>query len=493
MLQATARSTRSRTRPRCGGPRAGTGRYNIPNIGIFLWRLQPFRLRGVAAGARSWRCERPQVPRQSAGRGPAAVPPAATEADIEHLAEPVNVPDPLARALMAPRRCATRRATDPAVAVSDDYGAGGSVVISRARPTNPAHGRAGAAVDPQARSCVRIADLRDVSTAAATHGWSHEDDVREDQIASIPSAAACCWRGARRRSREPPILATFHYGSRARSAAANTNALPASVADHAAQQLSADGAALQPHARRDRGAGGRLLIEDSLTYARDARRSRSTASPTRARPGSKWWWRAAQRRPAADRRPAATSSLEIGARGTLVLEGSSFSGGALQLAAAADDEPRDLVLRDCTLVPGLALDPDGDPCRPGAPSLVVEHPFAKVTLERCITGPLIVVGDAEVELADCIVDAGAPESVAYAADATGARRRGTHASSECTVIGKLHTKLLQLASNSIFFARSERRACAPLVAERRQEGCMRFCYVPPGSVTPRRYPLRAGC
>ena len=109
-----------------------------------------------------------------------------------------------------------------------------------------------------------------------------------------------------------------------------------------------------------------------------------------------------------------------------MLEGLVISGGALQLAAAADDEPRELVLRDCTLVPGLALNPDGSAVSPGAASLVVAHPFAKVTLERCITGPLMVVGDAEVMLADCIVDAGAPDNVAYAADSTGRARRGAH-------------------------------------------------------------------
>ena len=41
------RSTPSRTPPRCAGPRAASGRYNIPNIGIFLWRLLPFRLSDV--------------------------------------------------------------------------------------------------------------------------------------------------------------------------------------------------------------------------------------------------------------------------------------------------------------------------------------------------------------------------------------------------------------------------------------------------------------
>ena len=36
-------NTRRAHAPRCAGPKAASGRYNIPNVGIFLWRLQPFR------------------------------------------------------------------------------------------------------------------------------------------------------------------------------------------------------------------------------------------------------------------------------------------------------------------------------------------------------------------------------------------------------------------------------------------------------------------
>ncbi len=72
--------------PRCAGPRAGAGRYNIPNIGIFLWRLQPFAPERRAADRRPRRCQRPQVPLQSAGRRPAAVPPRrAPRTTITHI------------------------------------------------------------------------------------------------------------------------------------------------------------------------------------------------------------------------------------------------------------------------------------------------------------------------------------------------------------------------------------------------------------------------
>ena len=90
-------------------------------------------------------------------------------------------------------------------------------------------------------------------------------------------------------------------------------------------------------------------------------------------------------------------TLAIGARGRLVLDGLVFAGGTLTLPGAADDELRELVLRDCTLVPGLTLDPHGSPVSPGAVSLPFGHPFGKLTLLRCITGPLLVPPDVEVD------------------------------------------------------------------------------------------------
>jgi hypothetical protein len=50
---------------------------------------------------------------------------------------------------------------------------------------------------------------------------------------------------------------------------------------------------------------------------------------------------------------------------------------------------------------------------------------------------------------------------------------------ETTIIGPVMVRALQLASNSIF---TDTVACL-----RRQVGCVRFSYVPPASITPRRY------
>ena len=48
-----------------------------------------------------------------------------------------------------------------------------------------------------------------------------------------------------------------------------------------------------------------------------------------------------------------------------------------------------------------------------------------------------------------------------------------------TVIGEVATHAIALAENTIFLSH--------IVVGRRQQGCVRFCYVMPGSRTPRRY------
>ena len=50
----------------------------------------------------------------------------------------------------------------------------------------------------------------------------------------------------------------------------------------------------------------------------------------------------------------------------------------------------------------------------------------------------------------------------------------------------MHTELLQLASNSIFLARTE-DGSAPVRSDRRQTGCVRFSWLPIAARVPRRY------
>ena len=64
---------------------------------------------------------------------------------------------------------------------------------------------------------------------------------------------------------------------------------------------------------------------------------------------------------------------------------------------------------------------------------------------------------------------------------------------DSTIVGKVRARTLTLASNTIFRARLGRRDPWPAAvwASRQQAGCVRFCVLPFGSITPRRYPMPA--
>jgi hypothetical protein len=463
-------------------PESGAGRYNIPNIGIFLFRLRSLSLTAVPLTPHPGDASGRKFRVNPLGADLRLFRTAEPEDDISHLAEPINVPAPLSVRLMALAVRAARVSTVPApdARLDDDYGPGESIVLMR--PGNP----------PTVVSVaqIRICDLRDALDGGGNPIWNHETPVPAAAKEGVPPGMIGLdperGRVLLGAPADGPLLATFHYGT-AREVGGGEYARSPSGDGLAIQRSVAGSNPLQPQLDAIAG-GGRLLVGDSLTYVQTPVFKVDAVTAAGA-PGLEVVVaaRAAPNRTRPLIAAGGTVTLSVGARGRLVLDGLVISGGALQLAAAADDEPRELVLRDCTLVPGRRLNPDGSAVSPGAPSLIVAHPFATVTLLRCIVGPLRVVGDANVTLEECIVDAGAAENVAYAGDVAGSVGAELTVK-ECTLIGTVHTKLLRLASDSIFFAHAGAPgSIAPLVAERRQEGCARFCYLPPDSLTPRRF------
>ncbi len=143
-----------------------------------------------------------------------------------------------------------------------------------------------------------------------------------------------------------------------------------------------------------------------------------------------------------------------------------------------------VVVRHSTLVPGWSLEPHCHPTHPEEPSLVLENTSACVEISNSIVGSILVVND-EVgtdPITVCVTDS--------VLDATGADREVVSAP-ECrhahavltvkrsTVVGEVHAHAVKLGENSIFDG--------VMHVARRGFGCLRFCYVPPGSRTPRRY------
>jgi hypothetical protein len=139
-------------------------------------------------------------------------------------------------------------------------------------------------------------------------------------------------------------------------------------------------------------------------------------------------------------------------------------------------------------VPGLTLDINGTPTSPDAASLIISSPTTRVEIDHCVVGGVRLHQEASLDVANSIVDATDETGVAIAS-LDDVSPCGALTVENSTLIGKVHTRVLQLATNSIFFAALSPTDSwtSPVISERMQEGCVRFSYVPPGSRTPRRF------
>lgn len=123
----------------------------------------------------------------------------------------------------------------------------------------------------------------------------------------------------------------------------------------------------------------------------------------------------------------------------------------------------DLRVSHCTLVPGSSA---GIKVQGGNDQL-------KVNLYRTICGSVQMSDtDALLYAKDSIIDSTSPNLAAISCYSARIEN--------CTVFGSTGVAVIDLASNSIF--------TGPVVAERLQKGCIRFCYIPKiGSRVPRKY------
>ena len=147
-------------------------------------------------------------------------------------------------------------------------------------------------------------------------------------------------------------------------------------------------------------------------------------------------------------------------------------------------EPASVRLSHCTLVPGRELEGDGRPRHPNEPSLRLGETVGPVTIDHCLLGAVHVQRGEErtepisITLQDSILDALSPSRDAL----TGPEGELAHAlltARRVTVFGALRVHALLLAENSLL--------TGDVQVARRQIGCLRFCYAPPGSRTPPRF------
>jgi hypothetical protein len=455
------------------------GRYNIRNVGIFLWRVQSLRLARVplvdadGSGVR-YRFDQLGTDKQLFAEK-------RTEQEITHLAEPLDVPLPLRRRFTGAH-------------LAHLYGTGLSFLLEL---------EAAADINAVASADIRICDLSD--DPAVPGAWAHQPQPADTHVAVDPVLGRVAFAAAP--ATGETRLATFHCGT-ALAIGGGGYDRAATLGKPNTIVTVSGGDPLGPPLTSVQG-GGTVQILDSRPYAVPPTITATT--PAANAPDRTVVLRSANRaRPLLSR--ADQLKLAMDPDTTVELSGLVLAGAPLVIEQSADAEPRKLVLRHCTLVPGFTRDPDGTPHLTGRASLIVLHPFAEVTLDRCIVGPIVAVEGVEVTATDSVVDASDEDEIAFCGRApaggglltvsSAADRKtgdgltaGGHLTLEaCTVLGKVHAERLDV-SNSLLLARRTGGGDpwpAPVWAERRQVGCMRFSFVPPGSRTPRRFHCAGG-
>jgi len=166
----------------------------------------------------------------------------------------------------------------------------------------------------------------------------------------------------------------------------------------------------------------------------------------------------------------------------VVLSGLTIAGG-IRIGTGV----RKLTLTDVTLVPGRDRDRAGSATAPAAPSLTIESDGCEVTITRSVLGPIVIAGDdVRLDLVESVVVAETATAMALSRDAD---VDGDQVSMRnVTVIGCVAIGSVGEISDSILWGKVAQGAADPAFkAMRLQDGCVRFSALPSGAIAPRRY------
>lgn len=343
--------------------RSRRGRYNIPNVAVDLWRLDPVaepRRPAVAVDATRYRFHPLGVDTALFSRGE-------PEGSVAHLAGPADATMPL-------------RIVETAASWGGYYGPSESFVV-----------RVGA--DPVAASDVVCTDLGDVGV-----GWGHTPpthpvalDPSRGRIAFAQPPAAEVEVGYHRALPMPVGGGGYQ---REPAPAPSTDAVVVTVAAGADLAAAAQSVV-------DGGGVGVVEISDSGRYA--------VAGPLPVAPAGAFVLRAAE-----GQWPVLTDGLVLsaGPDAVMTLDGVLVSGGPVEVTGS----PARVNLTHCTLVPGIGLDADGRPLQPLAASLVLRldgDADTEVAIDHCILGPLLAPAElARVSLTSTIIASAATDGAA---------------------------------------------------------------------------------
>ena len=443
------------------------GRSNIPSVGVFAYRLRAYSVSDAPAFCidEQRRRYRMSVLGNDAPlfTRPEPDPPAS------HLADELSVPEPL-------RRLAVERA------VTTYYGPGRSFMIWRDADRKPVPANQ-----------IVIADLDD---------WRYRP-ARSDQVVVDPERGRIVF--PTRNAPDGGVWVTYRYGF-SDELGGGEYARPLEPVGERAHYIVGPGGdpsvsaalarwradTLTDPAKRD--AVIELHGSGDFTEAPEIDLEPDDRLELRAAQGSRSVIRLVNETPnQADRLIVRAKPIDeeepgdlfdcpsvVASRPRLTIDGIVIAGRSVELTGALGS----VEIRHCTLVPGWSLEDDCEPVNRGKPSLELYHTTACVRLRRSIVGSILVDQD---ELSTDPLDVRIEDSVVDATDSNtdaigGIDGRYAHASlifRRVTVRGVVRVHSVELGENTMF------DGC--VCVARRQAGCLRFCWVPVSSRTPRRY------
>ena len=443
------------------------GKYNIPNVGIFLWRLNDYSV----TNGQPYRVDSRRYLFDPLGKDTQLFNHSEPENEITHLAEPSNVPMEISRRLLDRSLTAY-------------YGDSKSILLSERDPAAPTKLKA------IASSRVKVCDLRDLTDASGNvvkdvNGkalWAHLPD---DKIAIDPVLGRITVPA----NQIPANFhVTYHYAFSADMGGGEYERLSSLSTALPQVKVPDDKSKIQQALNQVKTTGGVVEITNNEQYFENINVAAGTSA------GVKLEFRGAdQSRPVIVLGLTQELKLNGADQSEISINGLLIAGGVVRVNSAASNKLRRVRLAHCTLVPGpIAEITVGETSPPTVlasqlpgPRLRIEIPNCDVEIDHCIVGPIRAIAGASVRITNSIVDASSPTAVAYsglAGNDPGARLRIENS----TVIGKVSTETMELASNTIFLSDLEEvdSWTAPVRAERLQQGCVRFSFIPPGSLLP---------
>ena len=433
------------------------GKYNLPNIGVFLWRHTSFSL----TQSQAFKVDDRRYTFNALGLDTPLYNLPVAEKYITQLAKPENVPHPLSRSILMDH-------------LEDHYGKGKALLVYKD----------GSEVEPNGSQSladlISICDLSDKkNNAGVVIGWNN---LPQNKIAIDPVLGRLAFPSA-----EPApnkVEVTYHYGAIAeigggeygRTASFHTN-------NDTRVRVPTDKSTIQDAINSLSSEGGVVEIEDNARYHEKI----EINVPSEKR---------IEIRAANLRRPAlilnGNAVVTGGSHSGFTINGVLIAGGTIdvpeKINSHTDNKLHELSIDHATVLSMPLPEIQSSPPAPGQPAIVVECNETTLAIDKSITGSLQVVDTSEIQISESIVDAGEVSGTAISGPG-GNDPSGQLTAERVTIIGKVRTRMMELVTNSII--KAERATGdtweAPVIADRVQQGCIRFSYIPPGSKTPSPY------